>query len=136
MSHWAAKYIGLPWVFGAKGPSEFDCWGFAKHVQRVEYGIDMLELEYDRADWRAAAHELNHSEERKSWVRVDTPRDGDITTLARSRLPVHIGVWIRANGAEGVLHCLEGAGVVYQTARQLPLAGWGGLEYYRHRSKL
>lgn len=41
MTHFACKYIGLPWVAGAQGPDEFDCWGMVRWILKHEYGIDV-----------------------------------------------------------------------------------------------
>lgn len=30
MTHFACKYIGLPWVAGVQAPNEFDCWGMVR----------------------------------------------------------------------------------------------------------
>ncbi len=133
MSHWALQYIGAPWQFGGRGPDTFDCWGFVAHVQRLHFGIEMPFIEVPDAEhWRQAAHLLEEHDERKNWEAVGIPQEGDCVLMARARLPVHIGVWIAANGTHGVLHCLQGHGVLFQPARALAVAGWGRLQYYRH----
>jgi len=37
----AAQYIGVPYVWGGKTPSGFDCSGFTAYVFREAYGIEI-----------------------------------------------------------------------------------------------
>lgn len=136
MSHWALPYIGLPWVYGAAGPDAFDCWGFVRYVQEKHFAVHMpvIPHEGNPSNWREAADLLANHDERQNWEQVAIPQEGDCVLMARARLPVHIGVWVAANGTAGVLHCLQGQGVLFQAARALPAAGWGHLLYYRHKA--
>ncbi len=133
MSHWATQYIGLPWEFGAAGPDKFDCWGFVRMAEKVHFGIDMPHVGY-AADWHETANHLKVHPERANWNLVTTPSEGDVVMMARNRLPIHIGVWINANNTSGVLHCLEGSGVLFHAAKNLRMNGWGSLQYFRHKS--
>ncbi|TAN71888.1 MAG: DUF87 domain-containing protein [Magnetospirillum sp.] len=49
--------------------------------------------------------------------------------LRRSRHPIHVGVWLDVDGG-GVLHCAEGAGVVFQRSDALALNGWAIEGFY------
>lgn len=135
--HWATELIGKPWSFGATGPNDFDCWGLARYVQAVRYGVEMHALGhgYSYEDWRLAADAIEADEERQHWVQVTTPVDGDLVLMGRNKLPIHIGIWIYANGGFGVLHCLEGTGVMFSPAASLRMLGWRHLTYFRHVSK-
>lgn len=130
MNHWASSLIGLPWQYGARGPEAFDCWGFVCYVQREFYGITLPDIAVPET-WRGA-HELlmNHTEH-AHWSEVREPVDGDIVMMARNRLPVHIGVSLRANAVRGILHCLQPSGVVFQSLPSMRSSGWGRLTYYR-----
>lgn len=132
MTHWAIDYVGLPWAFGAQGPEAYDCWNFVREVQKTHYGLELPTVEYT-LDWRVAGRELEANAERDNWVQIDKPADGCVALMARSKLPVHIGVVIKANGRLGVLHCLQGAGVVFHLLTSLPGAGWGRLTYFVRR---
>lgn len=133
--HWATELIGKPWVFGAKGPDAFDCWGLARYVQSRQYGIEMAELGYGYTDWRASAIAVEKTEERQHWRIIKEPTEGDLILMARNKLPVHIGIWIRANREWGALHCIEGVGVTFNRAGILSVMGWGGMQFFRHESK-
>lgn len=132
MSHWATELIGKPWEYGAQGPDAFDCWGFTRFVQRTQYGVEMPAVQVPE-DWREAREVLETHEERNRWNPVAVPGDGDVVLMARNRIPLHIGVVVKANGVDGVLHCFDPAGVVFQTQQGLRAAGWGRLTYYRRQ---
>lgn len=133
--HWAAELIGKPWRFGAQGPEDFDCWGLARYVQAQHYGIEMHALGYGYEEWKLAALAIDRAEERQHWQEVTTPADGDLVLMGRSKLPLHIGIWIRANKTFGVLHCLDRVGVMFSTDGALRLMGWRHLVFFRHNSK-
>lgn len=135
MSHWAESLIGKPWVFGAAGPDEFDCWGLARYVQATQFGIQMSEIGYGYGEWRASAIAVEAAEERVHWKIVAQPVEGDLVLMARRFFPVHIGIWINANRSRGVLHCVQGIGVTYTLYNSLAMCGWGSLQYFRHESK-
>lgn len=123
--HWAAEYIGDPWVAG-----EHDCWAFSRRVWREKFGMDVPAVDVDACNRLACVRAFDGHEEKASWYHVDTPQEGDAVLLAQSRHPSHVGVWVDADGG-GVLHCVEGIGVVFQTISSLKVAGWHGLEFYR-----
>lgn len=54
-----------------------------------------------------------------------------MSLAAHARHPSHVGVWVDVDGG-GVLHCINGAGVVFQPIKALKAGGWGHLEFYRH----
>lgn len=134
MTHWATEYIGLPWEYGARGPRAYDCWNFVCVVMKNNFSIQMPNVEYE-PNWKDAAYKLNTAENRKNWREVPKPVEGDITFMGRSRYPVHIGIWINANGSQGVLHCMDRIGVHFTTQNMLVASGWGLLEHYRHSSR-
>jgi len=68
--------------------------------------------------------------ERRRWAKVESPAEGDCVLLRRSRHPIHVGIWLDVDGG-GVLHCAEGAGVVFQRSDALALNGWAIEGFYR-----
>lgn len=128
--HWATEYIGLPWVAGGRGPTQFDCWGLFLAIQRERFGRVLPEIPLDADDLALLARAFRDHPERRRWERVALPAEGDAVLLRRSRHPVHVGVWLAADGG-GVLHCVKGAGVVFQRLPELELHGWRIEGYYR-----
>jgi len=126
MTHWAASYIGRAWV-----TREHDCWAFFREIQRVHFGRDVPAFDVDSLSLLACARAMAANPERQRWIATSTPIEGDAVLLAHSRHPSHIGVWLDVDGG-GVLHCIEGAGVVFQSRASLAACGWGHLEFYTH----
>lgn len=129
MTHWAGHYIGTPWRYGSQGPDAYDCWNFIREIQLTRFGVDVPVIEY--TDQRDVSHQLQHNTELDRWAQVESPIEGDIVMMARAKIPAHVGVWIKANGDEGVLHCVKGSGVVFTRRSGLRTSGWGQLKYYR-----
>lgn len=132
MNHWAVPYIGIPWVYGAQGPEAYDCWNFIRKIQLDHFGIDVPVVEY--SDQREVSAHLLHNPELDRWTLVDAPQEGDIVMMARAKIPAHVGIWITANSRAGVLHCLEGMGVVFTASNMIRNSGWGSLKYYRRKT--
>lgn len=124
--HWAFDYIGQPWVAGTH-----DCWGFFRRVQAERFGRVLPAIEPDSYRSLHCARAFAGNPERDHWQPTATPAEGDAVLLAHARHPSHVGLWIEVDGG-GVLHCLQRAGVVFQTVKSLKAQGWGHLEYYRH----
>lgn len=128
--HWAEKYVGLRWEFGATGPDAFDCWTFFAHVQREQFGVIVPTISSPES-WIQARELMETHPENRRWAKVEAPQEGDAVLMARNRVPVHIGVAVFANGRTGVLHCAQPSGVVFQLPEHLANSGWGRLTYRR-----
>lgn len=139
MSHWAAPYIGLAWEADGEGPEAFNCWAFVRFVQRRHFGRELPDIPNPH-DLLAMARAFRDHPERRHWVLVGTPAEGDCALMRQARYPIHVGVWIEADGGlppeargaqGGVLHCVQGSGVVFQRLDALGLHGWRIEGFYR-----
>lgn len=126
MTHWAIAYIGEPWVAG-----EHDCWAFFRRVQADRFGRAVPAIDVNAHSLMACARAVADNPERANWLPVSSPVEGDAVLMAHSRYPSHVGLWVDVDGG-GVLHCVEGAGVIFQTIKNLKACGWGHVEFYRH----
>ena len=124
--HWAFDYIGLPWL-----PRINDCWAFFRRVQLERFDRAIPAIDPDNYRSMTCARLFAGHAERTHWTPVERPQEGDAVLLAHARHPSHVGVWVDVDGG-GVLHCINGAGVVFQSVKALKAGGWGHLEYYRH----
>lgn len=112
---WLAKWIGLPFELGGRGPDAFDCWGLARAVLATEFGLHVPS--YDRGypedacdcatlaalvregmpGWRAVV-EGNAAELRGE-------RSGDLILMRHGRHACHVGMVV-ARGT--MLHIEDG----------------------------
>ncbi|CDK97874.1 conserved protein of unknown function [Magnetospirillum gryphiswaldense MSR-1 v2] len=127
--HWAAAMIGLPWSPHGRGPDLFNCWEFVRMVQAQHFGRGLPDIA-NPEDTLAMGRIFRDHPERRRWVKVDVPQEGDCVLLRRSRHPIHVGVWLALDGG-GVLHCAEDSGVVFQRPDALRLNGWAIEGFYR-----
>lgn len=122
-AHWAAEYIGLPWVAGTS-----DCWNFARRVWAERFGLDVPEVPVDPADPRAVRHGLVSSGERRAWLDIERPAEGDAVLMARGTRACHVGIWIWPGA---VLHSIEHSGVICTEPDRLAGLGYRILGFYR-----
>lgn len=132
--HWSIPYIGTPWAATAEGPDAFHCWSFFRHVQAHHFNIDVPPIP-NPDELLPIARQFNRHPELAHWRKTDKPGDGDAVLLTTARVPVHIGVWLDADGG-GILHCCEEHGVAFQTRQALNLNNWRIHNFYRHVSRL
>ncbi|MDT3708178.1 MAG: NlpC/P60 family protein [Thiobacillus sp.] len=118
--------IGRPYALGELGPDAFDCWGLVRHYYRTMRGMDLPVVDAERT--LAIARAFSNNAERDNWVEVWHPAEGDAVLMGQARRPHHVGLWLGG----GVLHAVEGAGVIYTTAPMLRFGGWNVIGYYRH----
>lgn len=126
MIHWASAYIGSPWIAG-----DSDCWSFARRVWRERFGLDVASVAANSIDPRAVRRAFAAGQ--AGWQAVVNPREGDGVLMARGQWPCHVGVWIAPVEGAGVLHSVEGAGVVFTPPVQLGRIGYRIIGFYRRQ---
>ena len=129
--HWAVPLIGKPWEAGQQGPDAFDCWGLLAWVYKQQFNINLPRISVAEGDLRSQIKAFRAHPEHRHWQQVDSPKEGDALLLRQSRHPIHVGLWIETEGEAGVLHALQGAGVVFQTLNSLKLSSWSIEGVYR-----
>lgn len=130
--HWAADYIGKPYVSGASGPHAFDCWGLLRHVYLNRYGIE-LPLLPGIADASALAisREIDLATHHE-WEETQSPEDGYAVGMSQRIKFHHVGLVIRANGRQMILHALDHFSVIAEPVQRLRLRGFKRIGYFRH----
>lgn len=130
--HWAIGLIGRPYVALARGPDAFDCWGLCVYVWREQFGLAVPDVGCDPADARSVRRAFEAGVASGAAAPIAKPIEGCAVYLSRARLPDHVGIWIDADRG-GVLHVIEGLGVVFTRGTALNANGFKVLGYYLPR---
>lgn len=117
--------IGRPYALGADGPECFDCRGLLLYCQRRFFGKTLPILPMGLAMREVYAEQVQAGH----WQSVAMPEHGDAVLLRGGDHP-HVGLWLTCIGP-GVLHALEGVGVVWSPATTLRLMGYSRLRFVR-----
>ena len=125
MQHWAEKYIGKPWING-----EYDCWGLVREVYKNELGVELSSIVTDATSLREVLCEFQKSTNYNKLSSDNKLLDKHITVLTQNKYPCHVGIYADIDGG-GVLHNMQGVGVIFQKLPDLKMNGWQILEIYR-----
>ncbi|MDS0526201.1 NlpC/P60 family protein [Clostridium sp. SHJSY1] len=82
--NYAYKFIGCPYVWGATGPSTFDCSGFTSYVYRNVAGIDIGRTTYEQIN---AGREVSRDELQPGDLVF--PHDGHVTIYIGNGQVIH-----------------------------------------------
>ena len=133
MSHWAIRLIGKQYVARGRGPDTFDCWGLCAFVWKTHFGVeDLPDVAIDPTKPSAVRKRFAKAVEDGDGHQIAAPFEGCAVLMSRSMLPDHCGIFLAADGG-GVLHALEGAGVVFTKFSALAANGLHILGFYRPR---
>ncbi|MBU3131607.1 C40 family peptidase [Clostridium gasigenes] len=88
----AYKHIGKPYVWGATGPSSFDCSGFTQYVYKQVLGIDITRITTTQVNVGTSVAKSNL--QKGDLVFFDNTYDG--------ANPTHVGIYV-GNGT--FIHC-------------------------------
>lgn len=133
--HWAAKYIGIPYKAGSRGPDEVDCWGLVRMVYANEFCISLpefpgLSLE---GDPRKAAHAINVGLlPTGDWCEVLCSFDGALVAMSQRVTVHHIGIFANVDGGL-ILHCCDGKSAIADNLRGLRVRGMRSFKFYQHK---
>lgn len=114
---WQADYIGKPWVWRARGPEAFDCWGLVCSAWRVLGGIalpdylDETPKDLEAGDrYRVSSRCLTQG---KDIMRpLSTPQPLAICLMRHGSFPSHVGLY--AHGGR-IVHACEFKGKIIQS---------------------
>lgn len=123
----AFAYIGKPHKPGAEGPDAYDCWHLMRHIKKEYFGVEMPIAPI--GDEAACLELFKAKTDSGDWVNITMPEHGDCALLRGGMWP-HVGIYLAIDGG-GVLHALEGHGVVWTRMSRLRALGFGRTTFYR-----
>ena len=134
-----SRLIGKRWVANARGPDEFDCWHLACQVEREIFGRELPSIDVPTdPGWAWVLQTISAHPERGRWRERPQPHgvivagDGALVLMARVQRAAHIGVWLLPE--QGVIHCDQTSGVIFEDAGTLRATGWRELRFYEPKS--
>ena len=102
--NFANKQMGKPYVWGAEGPSSFDCSGFTYYVYKNAAGITLPRVSADQSKYGTTVSKSNL-------------RAGDLvffdTSGSNNGAVSHVGIYI---GGGQMIHCSSSKGQVIKTS--------------------
>jgi cell wall-associated NlpC family hydrolase len=116
------RFIGLDYASKGRGPDAYDCWGFARHVGKEVFKLDLPDNAhfYDDADEPAdAGLAVWQGTRDPRWRMVEAGQPGDFVLLRIGRFSCHIGILV---SDDEFLHCLKGRGSTLESIRSLDWA--------------
>lgn len=137
MSAWWSRFVGAPFVSGARGPDSYDCWGIIQAVYREQLGINLPSYgEISAHDLVRVARQMERGKD-DGWEAVETPQEYDVAIMRSGRggrAIVHVGVMV---DAQRVLHIEQASHAVVVPIRHFSIAGRiAGYRRYEHSCRL
>lgn len=120
-------YLNLRHEPGASGPDAYDCWNLLRHLQKTYFNTTLPDAPI--GDEEACLAMFKERAESGDWQAVAIPQHGDAALLRGGRWP-HVGIYLDFDGG-GVLHAMEGPGVIWTRVSKLRSFGFGRTVYYR-----
>lgn len=128
MTHWAVKYIGLPYCPGGRDKNGVDCWGLLKLIYQDEWNMSLPELPgLPQEDLLKISREIL-AQIKVGWTEVSKPRDGCAVAMSQRDALHHVGVWVDVDGGR-VLHSPK-APVVAESIRFLSWKGFKKIQFF------
>lgn len=121
--------IGLPWVSGARGPLEFDCWGLLVHVYWEILGIELpLYPNVDAKDTLKVTRLFVAGAEQ--WEKIPEPEAFCAVGMSANLRMTHVGLWLPIDNG-GILHASDNRNVVFQSIQSIRMSGLSNLTFYK-----
>ncbi len=123
----AIQYIGIRYVEGGESLDGFNCWGFLRFILAKHFNKTLPAVPIGDAHRTREIHE--NALQCGLYQPVGKPEHGDAALLRGGESP-HVGIYLDFDGG-GILHSLEGVGVVWTPIKQLRMLGFSRIIYYK-----
>lgn len=132
--HFASDLIGRKWVNGARGPTEFDCWGLLAYVEATYFNTQLPAFpNLDAKDETQVQSLVDKTLAAGEWIKIDQPVNGCAVAMGAALKMTHVGVYL-TEGYGMVLHCMENGGVICQRITTMSNYGLNVLGFYIPKS--
>ena len=126
MMHWAAKYVGVPYLLGGDSLRGADCWGLVRLVLWQERGLEMPAVAVKQRDNLRALRRCFDG-----WQACDGRAPFDIVTM-RGAFGHHVGIVAKSEkGLVLLLHCDEPHATIARLS-DMRLFGYSDFRAWRH----
>lgn len=120
-------FVGMPYESGSFGPESFNCWGLLYFIQTHYFKVQMPLAPIGDSEGCRTLFETQLQS--GHWAALDKPVHG-CGALMRGGDSPHVGIYLDID-AGGILHAMEGAGVIWTPLHQLRAMKFGRTKYYR-----
>lgn len=118
--------VGMPFEWGARGPTAYDCWGLVAEVSRL--AKRPIPGNWSAEDVAAASRIMTAQIALPSWSLVcGDPEPFDVVAMSTHRVIHHVGVATPF----GILTTTKELGAIHESENRLRQQGYQRLEYYR-----
>lgn len=123
----AIPLIGIPYKIDGMTPEGFNCWGLIYYVRKnfFDVALPLIPIGDDETCRDVFKAKVNAGH----WEAVAIPGHGD-PVLMRDGNASHVGIYLDLDGG-GILHSLEGVGVVFTKMVHLRSLGFSRSVFYR-----
>ncbi|VVN83701.1 hypothetical protein [Pseudomonas fluorescens] len=115
---WVNHYLRSTYVDGARGPSQYDCWGLVREARHLHCGKALLPSFGAVRNTRPRLFTEAYLHEASAMVACD-PEHGAIAAVMHGRICVHVALVVEVEGYLRILEINQVRG-----ARFTPLANW------------
>lgn len=127
--HWAAKYVGLPYLPGGQTEEGLDCWGLLVLIYKKEFGIELPSIPSLSQISPIARRSLAGDKIEKDWTQVRAPFEGCLVAMSQQHVVHHVGIWVQGR----TIHSWGKQHVISDSLRGLALKGIRSITYYQHK---
>jgi len=135
MSHWASKYIGIPYCLGGRELlGGLDCYGLVRLVYQQERSIVLPDLPGVTENTVLAICREIVAHSQGLWNEVADPVDGCVVAMSLREALHHVGVWAATDGGK-IVHAYRYANqVVAETLLSLHWKGFKTIRFFVYGS--
>lgn len=119
-------FLGKPWT------PEYNCWSMVRDWYS-RAGEEVPEVAMNPESLRSVIRAGESPESYTGWEKTERPEAGDVACMTHSRKGVvsHVGIYVPG----GIIHNLQGHGVVFTQPQRLSLFGLQTVGYWYWRKR-